>query len=175
MQRGEADAWVGSYSGEVRQGVVYPLWHFDADQICALGLTEQPAVSLDNLRRFHLAWMRGYRFERYLPNLTHFQEIQRRDGILPMLTLRHADLFIDARPEIEDVLAEAGDRSAFRVTCLTSLPLYLGFADTPRGRGLASLFDRRMAELVKSGELRPLFERWHYPYPFQEGSHATTP
>ncbi|CAD5108233.1 type 2 periplasmic-binding domain-containing protein [Zestomonas carbonaria] len=175
VQRAEMDAWVGSYVDEVSIGVVYPRWNYDADLICALGLAEQPTVSLDNLSRFRLAWMRGYRFERYLPNLTHYQEILRRDGILSMLALKHADLFIDARPEIEDVLAAAEDRSAYRVTCVTSLPLYLGFADTPRGRVLARLFDQRMAELVKTGELRPLFERWHYPYPFQEGSHASTP
>ncbi|MBM7062768.1 transporter substrate-binding domain-containing protein [Pseudomonas sp. UL073] len=175
VQRGEADAWLGSYADEVRNGVVYPQWHFDADQICTLGLTEQPVVTLASLPRFHLAWMRGYGYERYLTNLTHFQEIQRRDGILSMLRLRHADLFIDARPEIEEVLEGAEDRAAFRVTCLTQLPLYVGFADTAKGRALAALYDRRMAQLVRSGELRPLFARWHYPYPFEEAPHASTP
>lgn len=175
VQRGEMDAWVGSYADEVRSGVLYPRWAYDADQICALGLAEQPEVRLDNLGSFHLAWLRGYAYERYLPNLKHYRVIQRRDGILSMLTLRHADLFIDARPELEDVLVHARDPSAFRVSCLTTLPLYLGFADTANGKALAHLFDRRMEELVASGELRPIFERWHYPYPFQEGAHATTP
>jgi hypothetical protein len=28
------------------------------------------------------------------------------------------------------------------------------------------LYDRRMAQLVEQGSLRPLFERWQQPYPF---------
>lgn len=175
VQRGEADAWIGSYLNEIRSGVVYPRWNYDADQICALGLVDQPAVRLDNLADFHVAWMRGYGYERYLPNLSYFQEIQRRDGILSMLLLKHADLFIDARPEIDELLAGAKDREAFRITCLTHLPLYVGFADTARGRALAALFDRRMTVLVASGELRPVFERWRYPYPFDEAPHASMP
>jgi len=30
------------------------------------------------------------------------------------------------------------------------------------------LFDQRMEQLVKSGELKPIFERWKQPYPFDE-------
>jgi len=29
-----------------------------------------------------------------------------------------------------------------------------------------TLFDHRMETLVKSGELKPIFERWKQPYPF---------
>ena len=48
------------------------------------------------------------------------------------------------------------------------MPLYAGFADTARGRALVELFDRRMAELLRDGELRPIFRRWQQPYPFDE-------
>ena len=54
-------------------------------------------------------------------------------------------------------------------TSLINLPLYLGFANNENGRTLRALFDRRMEVLVKSGELKPIFERWQEPYPF-EGS-----
>ncbi|AYC31430.1 ABC transporter substrate-binding protein [Pseudomonas cavernae] len=172
VQRGAADAWVGAYRDEIGGGVVYPLWHFDADQIYALGRVDQPAVNPDNLGRFRLVWMRGYGFDKYLPNLTHFEEIQRRDGILSMLDRKHADFYIDARPEVEEVLKGAKAPSAYRLTALTQLPLYLGFADTPQGRALAALFDRRMDALVAAGSLRPIFARWQYPYPFQEKSDA---
>ena len=77
-----------------------------------------------------------------------------------MLRLGHADYLIAARGELEGVLASAETPEAYRITDLTLLPLYPGFADTPRGRELAALYDRRMAELVRSGELRPIFARW---------------
>jgi ABC-type amino acid transport substrate-binding protein len=167
VQRGEADAWVGSYRNEIA-GALYPRWHYDADQVSALSLNSTPVPSLDTLGRYRLAWIRGYNYQDYLPNLKHFTEIQRRSGILSMLELGHVDFYIDARTEVDDVLATATDRGRYRMTPLVRLPLYLGFADTPRGRRLADIFDRRMTALVASGELRPLFKRWKQPYAFDK-------
>jgi hypothetical protein len=166
VQRGEADAWVGSYRNEVDEGVFYPRWHYDADQISALGLVDQPVPSQATLGEFRLVWIRGYEYQRYLPNLKHYREIQRRNGILPMLDYGHADFYIDAQTEVDEVLVGAADQARYRVTPLLRLPLYLGFADNPRGRALAQLYDRRMEQLVELRSLRPLFERWQQPYPF---------
>lgn len=166
VQRGEADAWVGSYRNEVDRGVFYPRWNYDADQISALGLVGQPRPSLATLGGYRLVWIRGYEYQRYLPNLNHYQEVQRRSGILAMLDRGHADFYIDARTEVDEVLAGAAEPLRYRITDLTRLPLYLGFADNPRGHALAELFDRRMERLVGSGSLRPLFARWRQPYPF---------
>lgn len=166
VQRGEADAWVGSYRDEVSEGVFYPRWHYDADQVVALGLRDKPQLTLDNLADYRLAWMRGYSYQAYLPNVRDYREIHRRSGILGMLELDHADFYIDARTEVDDVLGRAAKPQQYRVTNLTQLPLYLGFADTPRGHILAKLFDQRMTQLIASGELRPIFERWQQPYPF---------
>ena len=166
VQRGEADAWVGSYRNEVDTGVFYPRWHYDVDQISALGLIELPAPSLATLGEFRLVWMRGYEYQRYLPNLTRYREVQRQSDILNMLNLDRTDFYIDARTEVDEALEAASDPARYRITDLTRLPLYLGFADNPRGRALARLFDRRMERLVESHSLRPLFERWQQPYPF---------
>lgn len=166
VRRGEADAWVGSYLNEIESGVRYPRWHYDADQISALGLLDKPTPRLDSLEDYRLVWVRGYAYQRYLPNLTRYQEVQRRSGILGMLNHDHADFYIDARTEIDDVLETAPDPDRYRVTDLTRLPLYLGFADTPRGQALMKLYDQRMDELVARGSLRPLFAQWQQPYPF---------
>lgn len=166
VQRGAADAWVGAYRDEISGGVFYPRWPYDYDQISALGLTEQPAPTLDSLGDFRLVWMRGYQYQHYLPGITAFREVQRRGGILGMLNYRHADFYVDARPEIDDLLTRVPDASRYRVYPLKRLPLYLGFADTPRGRALAAYFDARMDDLVPQGTLRPIFARWGEPYPF---------
>ena len=41
-----------------------------------------------------------------------------------------------------------------------------GILSTPKARALMALFDQRMEQLVKSGQLKPIFERWKQPYPF---------
>ncbi|AUZ48348.1 substrate-binding periplasmic protein [Pseudomonas orientalis] len=164
-QRGEVDGWVGSYRDEAEH-VLYPHWHFDSDHIYALGLATMPTPSLATLGDYRLAWVRGYKYEKYLPNVRRFNQVERRDGILSMLQHGHADLYIESLTEAEYVLSQADDPSRFTLTHLTELPLYVGFADNERGRALRTLYDQRMAVLVKTGDLKPIFQRWKQPYPF---------
>ncbi|WP_025129359.1 ABC transporter substrate-binding protein [Pseudomonas sp. PH1b] len=165
VQRGEVDAQVGAYRDE-SPGVLYPQWNYDTDHIYSLGLASNPELTLATLGSYRLVWVRGYKYQDYLPNVQRYNEIRRRVGILPMLLYSRADYYIDARTEIDYVLGQARDPAQFKRTHLTELPLYLGFADTPRGRALLSLYDQRMEQLVKSGSLRPIFLRWKQPYPF---------
>lgn len=164
-QRGEVDGWVGAYRDEAK-GVLYPHWNYDSDHIYALGLAGKPAPTLVTLGNYRLAWVRGYQYETYLPNVKRFNQIQRRDGILPMLQHGRADFYIDALTEAKYVLSQSDDPTQFSLTHLVELPLYIGFADNERGRRLMAVFDGRMAMLVKSGELKPIFEHWKQPYPF---------
>ena len=172
VKRGEADAWVGSYKEE-NDDNLYPRWHFDMDHIYALGLASKPAPTLDTIGKYRLAWVRGYRYENYLPNIKRYNQIQRRTGILSMLKQGRADYYIDALTEIEAVVKTAADPALYRYSHLIELPLFLGFADTPQARALMALYDQRMEQLVKSGELKPIFEKWKQPYPFATG--ATNP
>jgi polar amino acid transport system substrate-binding protein len=165
VQRGEADAWVGAYQDEV-EGTLYPNWHYDTDEIYALGLASRPAPTLKTLGNYRLAWVRGYEYQHYLPNVLHFNEVARRDHILSMLDHARADLYIDARPEVDFILGQTKEPRRFRMTYLTAIPLFLSFADNARGHFLRDLFDQRMAQLVRSGKLRPIFARWKQPYPF---------
>ncbi|NVZ70912.1 substrate-binding periplasmic protein [Pseudomonas costantinii] len=164
-QRGEVDGWVGSYRDEAR-GVLYPHWNFDSDHIYALGLATTPTPSIATLGNYRLAWVRGYKYEEYLPNIHRFNQIERRDGILPMLQYGRADFYIDAHSEAKYVLGQSDEPSKFKLTHIAELPLYIGFADNERGRALMAVYDQRMAALVVSGELKPIFERWKQPYPF---------
>ncbi|MFJ2364870.1 substrate-binding periplasmic protein [Pseudomonas sp. NPDC087697] len=174
VQRREVDALVGVYRDEVGQ-VLYPHWNFDTDHIYALGLASDPAPTLKSLGRYRLVWVRGYSYERYLPNIHRYNQIERRTGILPMLKQARADFYIDALTEINAVLAAAEDPSQYRRTHLAELPLFLGFADTPQARTLMALYDKRMELLVKSGQLKPIFEHWKQPYPFDTVASGATP
>lgn len=164
-QRGEVDACVGSYREEASD-LLYPRWNFDTDHIYALGLASNPAPTLDTLGDYRLAWVRGYKYQAYLPNVQRYNEVVRRTGILPMLTHNRADYYVDALTEVDYVVSRAKDPSQFRRTHIAELPLFLCFADTPRARTLMALFDQRMEVLVKNGQLKPIFAKWKQPYPF---------
>lgn len=165
VRRGEADAWVGSYQNESPDNL-YPRWHFDVDHIYALGLAKGPVPTAATIGHYRLAWVRGYDYARYLPNVGDGREVQRREGILPMLEHDRVDFYIDALTEIDYVIGQSDQPQRFRRTHIAELPLYLAFADSDTGRTLRDLFDRRMEQLVRSGELKPIFERWRQPYPF---------
>ncbi|KTC39385.1 MAG: substrate-binding periplasmic protein [Pseudomonas sp.] len=165
VQRGEVDAQAGAYRNE-SPGVLYPHWNYDNDHVYALGLASNPDLTLATLGNYRLVWVRGYKYEDYLPNIHRYNEIRRRVGILPMLLYSRADYYIDGQTEVDYVLGQADDPSRFKRSHLVELPLYLGFADTPRGRALLALYDQRMEQLVKSGGLRAIFQHWKQPYPF---------
>jgi polar amino acid transport system substrate-binding protein len=165
VQRGEADAWVGAYKDEV-EGTLYPRWSYDTDEIYALSLATFATPTLETLGNYRLAWVRGYDFQQYLPNITHFNEVARRDNILSMLARERADFYIDAKPEVDYILGQSSEKDHFRATHVADIPLYLSFADNARGRALRDLFDQRMAQLVQDGSLKPIFAHWKQPYPF---------
>ncbi|WP_210641311.1 MULTISPECIES: transporter substrate-binding domain-containing protein [unclassified Pseudomonas] len=174
VQRGEVDVQVGAYRDE-SEGVLYPKWHYDVDHIYALGLASKPAPTLATVGNYRLVWMRGYEYNNYLPNIRRFNEIHRSVGILSMLVHDRADFYIDALMEIQDVLAKADNPQQFKLSPLINLPLYLGFANTENGRALRELFDQRMEVLVRTGQLKPIFERWKQPYPFDENGKPPKP
>lgn len=167
VQRGEVDVQVGAYRDE-SEGVLYPKWHYDVDHIYALGLASKPTPTLATIGNYRLVWMRGYEYNNYLPNIRRFNEIHRAVGILPMLIHERADFYIDASMEIEEVLAKADNPKQFKLSPLINLPLYLGFANNANGKALMELFDERMKVLVETGKLKPIFEHWKQPYPFDE-------
>ena len=169
VRRGEADAWVGSYKEE-NDDNLYPRWHFDMDHIYALGLAGKAQPTPENVGQYRLAWVRGYDYASYLPNVHNFREVQRREGILPMLEHDRVDFYIDAQTEVDYVLGQSPHPERFRSTHVAELPLYLAFTRSEQGKALSALFDKRMAELVRSGELKPIFERWKQPYPFSADS-----
>ncbi|WP_296246672.1 substrate-binding periplasmic protein [Pseudomonas sp. UBA4194] len=170
VQHGQADAWVGSYQNEAN--ALYPRWHYDTDHIYALSLASKPTVNFASLGTYRLAWVRGYEFQKYLPDAHTYNEVQRRTGILPMLEHDRADYYIDALTEIDVILRQATDASQFKRVHVAELPLYLGFNDSPRGRALMAVYDKRMDELVGSGQLREIYKHWGQPYPFDTGSPA---
>ncbi|MFG0409001.1 ABC transporter substrate-binding protein [Pseudomonas sp. NY5710] len=169
VKRGEADAWVGSYKEENGDNL-YPRWHFDMDHIYALGLASKPVPTPQDVGKYRLAWVRGYAYGSYLPDVHEFREIQRREGILPMLEHDRVDFYIDSQTEVDYVLNQSSQPERFRRTHVAELPLYLAFARNDQAKALCDLFDKRMAELVRSGELKPIFQHWRQPYPFTADS-----
>ena len=178
---GEADAWVGSYKDEVSEAV-YPEWHYDADRVEALFRHDrgQAWQGLPSLRNQRVAWIRGYRMDRYFEVPVKSVPLSERKSALRMMEAGRLDFFLDASSELDDMLADLPDglaRSTFRRQHLMNLRLYLGFAPTDRGRRLARIWDERFPRLLESGRVAEIYNEydfvvWPFEVPRKAGSES---
>lgn len=166
----KADAWVASYMDEI-EGPLYPERHFDADYVGAVynpDLT-QGINGQENLEGRDVGWMRGYAYDQYLSVEVDATQIDNRHGGLRMVEEGRIDFFVDAQIEIDTALEKTGLGESLESETVLELPLYLGFADTERGRELRSIWDRRMLELLRDGTISTLYREFEWGvWPFDE-------
>jgi len=167
VQDKQADVTVGVYKDEFDKAL-FSDWHYLQDIV--LVVFKKGAVAEwkgeDSLSG-RIGWIRGYAFNEYLTKEVKFYETDDRETGLKMLERDRLDFFLDTEAELKAAL-EAGvvDPKNLQVETILKLNVYLAFADNDRGRKLRKIFDDRMAELVKSGDLKPSYEKWGLRYPF---------
>ncbi len=168
VENGENDAWVGSYADE-EDFVIYPKYAFDADNVAAFSLKGKGYSSADDIIGKKVGWMRGYGFDELLEIDVKMTEVDNRIGGLKMVKAGRIDCFLDAHVELENALKNSGlTMTDFEISTLLNAELYLAFADTDKGKKLLALWDKRIVELHKSGELKKLYDEYDYSsyYPF---------
>jgi len=177
VQHGEADAWLASYPDE-REGVVYPRWHFDDDQVVALMPKSRASAwnGQQSLAGAEVAWVLGYRLGRYLDHpVDRAAGLTERDSAMTALADGRIDYVLAVAYEIENAwesLPAGIDRDDFAQKKLFTLKLKPGFADTERGRALRDIWDRRLPEIRDDGTLARLYARYHLEgWPFEAPRH----
>ena len=170
-----ADAMLGHYRGDSKD-FIFPQWHYSAQNICAIfkkgRLTWNGQHSLVGKR---VAWIRGADYDKYLSVPVNGEEKNDHIGPLLMVNADRIDVFLEDRAELLKTFEVSADRlkqdgfqhENFQIEPVLELKLYPAFADTPRGRKLAEIFDDRMPQLLSSGRLNALFEQWNFgTFPF---------
>ncbi len=169
VEAGSKDAWVGAYADE-EDFAVFPEHHFDTDKVSACFIKGKcPGwQGISSLKDKRLAWMRGYGYDEYFDFKPEFQEIDNRVSGLKMLKNNRFDVLIDASVEIGDALNKNPElKGEVEIKELLKLKLFVAFVGTDRGKELLKIWDTRMAELIKSGELKKLYEKSGYTqYPY---------
>lgn len=170
IQHQKADAAIGTYEDEIEEAI-YPKWHFDADQVVAIFKKNlikkwQGESSIANKK---VVWIRGYAYDEYLNVSVKKYEVDLRKSALLMLQNNRVDFFLDA---IYDLQAELDkgyfDYSHYQIEDVIQLNLYLAFANNERGKKFRKIFDEQFSILLKSGEIKRLYEQWDWgflPFP----------
>ncbi|MDD3049909.1 MAG: transporter substrate-binding domain-containing protein [Candidatus Cloacimonetes bacterium] len=165
VQTKEADILVGPYLDEIEQ-VIYSKHHIDNDLVFAVFKKDKVAdwKGKESLKGT-IGWVRGYAYDKYLGMKLDYYEVNNTETGLKMLNAGRLDFFLDAEAQLEPTF-ESGElnKDDFRIEEVLKLPLHLAFTDNAKGKELKEIYEKRMDVLIKSGELKKLFEKWDFDY-----------
>lgn len=92
-----------------------------------------------------------------------------------MLNVDRIDVFLDNNYDLQKTIKISNKElkngnfniNDYNMSELMQLKLYIGFADSPKGRKLAKIFDERIPKLIANGKLKELFKKSNYEsFPF---------
>ncbi|MBF0573699.1 MAG: transporter substrate-binding domain-containing protein [Desulfamplus sp.] len=171
------DAMLGAYENEIADGV-YPQTHFGVDVVQAVYRKGQKIEwkGIISIKKSTVAWIRGYSYDTYLSQdiakSLNIRLFNNREEIFKFFETGKLDFYIDAEADITDFFKKYAnqylEQDFIRQTFL-ELKLFVVFTFDERGRKLAAIFDRRMEELLKKGEIKKLYNKYpnaNFKYPF---------
>lgn len=173
VQTGKMDGFMGSYIDE-QEGVLYPYWHFDAEKVSAAYKASVIPVweGEQSLKGRSVGWVKGYDYDDYISTPMNIKEIKTRRQGLSMVYSDRLDVLLDGKVELEEEFEEGYvDKKHFVVSDVIDLKLYPAFAKNARGEKLRKIYDERFEQLLKSGELHALYEKYEWAdFPFESSN-----
>ncbi|MCC2615243.1 transporter substrate-binding domain-containing protein [Aestuariibacter halophilus] len=171
VKEGKVDAWLGSYEQE-EAFAIYPQLPFDADEVTAIYRADREID--DNfaqaLSEGSVAWIKGYDFDKYFGDILKqpYLLLDNETGLKMVLNGR-IDFMIDDSTDVQEMIDKFPDQySQLRTRIFAHLPLFPGFADTTKGKKLASEWDTRLVALKEQGSVHALFVQFDVPYVLDE-------
>tara|TARA_R110000868_G_scaffold411207_4_gene702284 strand:+ start:2974 stop:3909 length:936 start_codon:yes stop_codon:yes gene_type:complete len=150
------------------QRIIFPQYPIFVEYVEALfqpGSTLSWAeIKADKSKR--LAWIRGYNYDIHL-DLTEHSLVMLNKGEqgFKMLLSGNIDSFLHDRSDLRSLeQTEAAQAVVWRKELVAARKLYPLFHNSPRGQQFSELYDRRMAAMLKSGELAALYQRFGEDY-----------
>lgn len=153
------DAMVGAYAHEVTEGI-YPKHHFAVDVVQAI--TRKSSVKWQGQQTMQgnkVGWIKGYSYDGYLIVPVDKIELNSREAAFSMLDTGRLDYFLDAAADITEHLKLFRlSPESYSISTFMKLKLYVVFSDNAKGKTLSEIFDRRFEELLKSGDIKEMYE-----------------
>ena len=123
-------------------------------------------------------WLRGYDYHKDEAmaeiQLARWHEVDSHEDAWRQLNLDRFDMYIEAQIDLDNFIREHRiDMNLYEKKVLWRENAYVAFANTERSKHLIRVFDRRIQEIFKSGELARIYRRWNQafdPEPWQAAS-----
>lgn len=170
VQDGFEDCVPGPYAGDYND-VVYPKYPIASDIITAFYLKQSGLKWLgdDSLRKGRFAWIRGYDYQKSFSVPMTFFEVNDIEHAIKFMASKRVDYFLSASVDMDNFFKEAerlkkklpNKLSDYSAQMIGNKAMFLCFSRTAKGKKLASIWDSGMEQLIKSGELKVMFTKWH--------------
>jgi polar amino acid transport system substrate-binding protein len=163
IQNKQADAMLGSYK---QQQEVYlyptkPIWidhsavAFKRDKVKWTGTSSLSGKSV--------GWIRGYEYDSFLDVNMNIQKLINNQQAWKMLSLDRLDFYIDSITDLQIYLKENQlDEKDYALENILIKNMYIRFARTDKGKRFVDIYDQRIIQLQKSGQLKQLYRKWGY-------------
>ncbi len=164
VESGKVDMNVGDYEGDVPNGI-YPKYPIDYDDLTVMMPAAQKGQFKGeaSLKDKKVAWIVDYGYDKYLNVPIKLTETSDRASGIKMLQSGRVDYYIETKSTIVPALEEMGiSERAFSLVTLKWIKLYVCFAKSDKGARLQAIWDKRIPELIKSGELAKYFKKWGF-------------
>lgn len=154
FEQNKVDIIVGIYKEDLPRAL-FPNWYLDTEYpIMAFYNPKSFTINhLNDFKKLSTSWLRGYAFDRYLPQSKNTYLVDDINRGFKMLANQRIDTFIDYSYNLPDEYRK--QFSSFEV--LPSRRIYIAFQRNQHGKKLALKFDQKMAQLRDSGELATLY------------------
>lgn len=149
------DVIIGNYADHKLSNAIASRLHFDYDR--PLYLFAHSEALLDAIMQGNfsplLCHVGGYHYDQFLPDSLNYYYTNSTSDCFNLLALNRVGAVISYQENVPDKL----DQSYPSIKIHDSLPIHAIFQDTPRGLQLRDWFDKRLAELVRSGEIAEFY------------------
>jgi polar amino acid transport system substrate-binding protein len=164
VESGKTDICLGTYAGEAKNAT-YPKYPLDYDDITVLIPAAKASAfkSEADLKDKKVAWIVDYGYDEQLDVPVKLTEVSNSESGIKMLQSGRIDYYIETKSDISAALEALGiPEKDFVFRTIKWIPLYACFAKNEKGAQLQAIWDRRLPELFKSGELKKLFFKWGF-------------
>ena len=114
-----------------------------------------------------ISYIRGYSFAAYLDVDVILNEVNNQQQGWQLIQIKRCDFFIHPFSALKNYVATHElNMDMIEMRVIFEKKLYLRFANTEKSKKLIAIYDQGIHELLTSGELKTIFDKWHMYFGF---------
>lgn len=161
VQSKKADAMFSVYKRKDTADILTSKFPIDAGTVLVMFDKKREWNGLLSLQDQAVIMPRAYKYDENIPYHFVLMEVNNSTQGMKMFLRGRAPFFITHYEEMLQLQDKMTiDIDKYRTEVAFRKDLYMGFANTEKGKRLRNIFDQEMPHLIASGKIRALYEKW---------------